>query len=621
MLVFTFSLSLTLCYRKNDLTTSIFERSLPFTEQSKSVSRQLYNVQKSDDEKAIQFIEPCPRVEWAGELKRDKSFVVNKESITTVDGVDEISLQVTAFNPKHGQSTFQDMKSNRLENVILWYREVGSLKWLDARTLVPDGDGGETNEQLDFAANYAGQDPYGYYVMKWELGGMVSEGQYEIKLQTQCEISNGPDDIDMYMSPILPGAIDLTRPEQYGQPLPLRDTVMIGEEITIVFSEAIRCSKPHTFDLSVIIEGTDYALDREELQVVCEGRKISFQIDPTIVDVEVVMGKVFSVELGTIGVESVSNVYDVNGNSLDPLKGNIFFKKTLANMNLEEASTTFTFTLDELACAEESGGALTMEIKERIVELLGLPMSDTDRVEIQHVTCIDGNQVQAHVLLPPSSGGGRFLRAKSLQEDKKERHSMALYQELLGMSGMRMQSEYPDTSALHRSQPSSSRKLGEEEATDTGRKYGDLSFTLSNLNIVPSATDLKTFATSLDLQEEEEELYRFASSTSSTASSSGTIDNVKHVVMKTTDRKALVEELEISTRDMVEEMDKKAMAREEVTRMHEEEVLSEIHTHEEELLSEIHRQQTEMKQLQMEFCVVAVACVIIGSLSLFKLKG
>jgi len=404
----------------------------------------------------------------------------------------------------------------------------------------------------------------------------------------------------------------LTRPEPYGEPLPLKDTVILGEEITIVFSEYIQCEKPYTFDLKVIIEETGYEFDREELQVVCEGRKISFQIDPTVgIDVESVMGKKFSVELGRIGVESVSNVFDINGNSLDPLKGNIFFEKTLADLNLDEASTTFTFTLEDLDCSEESADALTMEVKERIVDILGLPTSDIERVDIKDVSCIDGQQVNAAVILLPSLGTGRFLRTRALllQEDEKDHHSVALYQQLLEKSDMsKVGGSISSPISL------GDRKLAKEKEDSNDGPSATLLFTLSNMKIVPAASDIKAFATKHELMEEEEELYNFASS-------SGTKDEAKDVVIKKTDRKALVEELQISTRNIVEEIDGK----------HEENLLKEIHSqqaelnhlqkHEENLLKEIHRQQAELNHLQMEFCVIAIACVMVGTLSLIKLKG
>ena len=51
------------------------------------------------------------------------------------------------------------------------------------------------------------------------------------------------------------GTIDLTEPEQYGYPLPLNDEVMLGEEMTVRFTEDLDCSFPYKFDLEMTITG------------------------------------------------------------------------------------------------------------------------------------------------------------------------------------------------------------------------------------------------------------------------------------------------------------------------------------------------------------------------------
>eukprot|EP00957_Ditylum_brightwellii_P103962 7921307-Ditylum_brightwellii.AAC.1 len=76
--------------------------------------------------------------------------------------------------------------------------------------------------------------------MKWKLANFVSEGTYEIKIETKCDQLGGPPDIDMFGTSIISGVIDLTLPEQYGQALPLHDTVLLGEELVVVFTEPLR---------------------------------------------------------------------------------------------------------------------------------------------------------------------------------------------------------------------------------------------------------------------------------------------------------------------------------------------------------------------------------------------
>ena len=342
--------------------------------------------------KYIQFVQPCPKVEWAGDLKRDQGFIVNEGS----DNSDKI--MVTVYNPNHGEKTFQAMMtSDQLETVRLSYRKIGALQWSIAQTNIEvqdedeegeEGEEGESGEpqdrqfeleDVDFAANYApDESEYGYISMEWDLNpNQVSEGAYEIKVETRCEALGGPADFDFSSSPILSGVIDLTAPEIYGRPLPLRDAVLIGEEITVLFTESLHCENL-PFDMQVIVEETDITLNKNALKVICEGRKISFQFDS--INDAIVLGKTFEVTIGRIGATSESHVFDSNGNSME---SNIVFEKKFADINLDEAATSFTFTLHNIRCSQETLGSEITEIKSEIVSLLGLEESDRDRIELR----------------------------------------------------------------------------------------------------------------------------------------------------------------------------------------------------------------------------------------------
>ena len=57
--------------------------------------------------------------------------------------------------------------------------------------------------------------------MNWLLGNLVSEGSYEIKLNTLCNQRDGaPEEINMFDESTLEGVINLTRSERYGEPPP-----------------------------------------------------------------------------------------------------------------------------------------------------------------------------------------------------------------------------------------------------------------------------------------------------------------------------------------------------------------------------------------------------------------
>eukprot|EP00594_Rhizosolenia_setigera_P006684 CAMPEP_0178953090 /NCGR_PEP_ID=MMETSP0789-20121207/8220_1 /TAXON_ID=3005 /ORGANISM="Rhizosolenia setigera, Strain CCMP 1694" /LENGTH=524 /DNA_ID=CAMNT_0020634299 /DNA_START=3551 /DNA_END=5126 /DNA_ORIENTATION=- len=418
---------------------------------------------------------------WGGELKRDRRFVVNTLSHDTEN------LQISVFNPNHGIKSFQQMvDQDRLQKVLLYYRELGQLHWSVARTEIEKESGELSSEETDFAATYADETSYGYIKMKWALANILSEGVYEIKVETQCDPLGGPDDIDMFSTTSLSGTIDLTPPEQYGQALPFKKSVLIGEEIVVVFSEPILCEKPFTFDLQVKIEGTDYILDKEELQVVCEGRKIGFQIDPTVgIDVESVLGKSFSVEIGKVGADSLSNIFDINGN---PIDDNIRVEKSFADIDLNQASTYFTFTKSEVECSNFTDSAMKTEV----MNLLALDASDEERIQVGPVKCIGDNAVESKITIVPPAGKRRGLRLFSSEysiSQHEQNHSVKLFETLRDISTQ--------------NEP----KHKERHLLAKHDHY--LSFSVSNMKILPSSSDIEKMMKTIDpdLVDEEKELY------------------------------------------------------------------------------------------------------------------
>ena len=202
-----------------------------------------------DVEKFLDFIEPCPKVEWAGEILRDRGFVVNANS-------DEPEyLQVTVFNPDYANLKFCNMASHRcLDGAFLSYRGVGDIHWSRVRMEINDG---ADRAEVDFASD--------------------------------CEEEN-----------------------------------------------------------------------------------------PTVIDVTQIIGKVMEVQIGQVREGSIMNVYDVNGNSLDPLAGNISFQRTIASLDLAHASTSFVLSMDGDGCkllSEE-------ELKQNIVFVT---RTDSSRVQVSQM--------------------------------------------------------------------------------------------------------------------------------------------------------------------------------------------------------------------------------------------
>ena len=380
------------------------------------------------------------------------------------------------FNPASGSNTFQTMTSDRLESVFFSYRRVGDVTWQPGLTQQIEGA-----VNLDFASMYADEDNYGYITMEWFHGG--AEGKYEIMVEALCEPLGGPAEIDMYRERILTGVIDLTKPEQYGEPLPLRDNVLVGEEVFIVFTEPLDCEKPFTFDISVTVLGTNYVFDKDDLHVICEGRKIGFQIDLTNgINADQLMGKQFTVEIGKIG-----DIKDAYGNIM---VNNIDFQKTFANLNLAEASTSFSFTLD-MVCSDITVANLVDDIKNEIGSILS--MTDTSRIELIDLNCRDAmNRVVAEVtIIPPSAADMNVRNLKGGSRNGDAEHSTNLFYKL--------------------------RDVADEVKQDMeGRRLGAVpnrarSFEVSAMRILPSATDLAKFKTHPDNEERERELYYIAS--------------------------------------------------------------------------------------------------------------
>lgn len=284
-------------------------------------------------------------------------------------------------------------------------------------------------------------------------------------------LEGGPTEFRYHRDSILVGTIDFTRPEQYGYPLPLKDEVMLGEEMTVRFTEDLDCSSPYTFDLEMTITGpsqspslspslsqspsresegnpesdpvdpewepesdvdgegdpnpdenvsqnTDFVIKKNAgLHVMCEGREIKFQVDyASGLSAAQINGQEFTVELGKIGGDSVSYIADINGNQVDPLVPNIRFTKRFASINLSRSATEFRFLRKshDVDCSNKSS-----EDHRRLLrsDLMTLAASrGEDRFEISSVLCDrKRSMLSAQVkILPSSEGGRRFLKGSDV---------------------------------------------------------------------------------------------------------------------------------------------------------------------------------------------------------------
>ena len=144
------------------------------------VSEYLYNyVKPGTNEKRLKWIEPCPAVQWAGELKRDQVFLINSSSSS------KDSLTVTVFNPQHSKknSTFVEklVPKGRLEKISFLYRKKGTTIWRNGKMQSENG-----LVDMDFAQSE--ESDYGFISLDWFIGdGLLQDASYEVMIEAKCD--------------------------------------------------------------------------------------------------------------------------------------------------------------------------------------------------------------------------------------------------------------------------------------------------------------------------------------------------------------------------------------------------------------------------------------------------
>jgi hypothetical protein len=394
-------------------------------------------------------------------------------------------FNIGLLNPDAGAdpgSFAEKVDAGELKNVFFKYRRVGEVLWTYG--LTPDGS------VMDFAADYTIEESDGTYLSLPWRPPITQEGEYEVVVETECE-KFGRQDVDGYSEQILTGVIDLTPPEQYGQPLPLREEVILGEEVSVLFTEPLDCGMPLSFDIKVDVLGTPaYTFGKDELQVICEGRRVGFQIDLTFVPfIANILGRQFRVEIGKIENE-LSRIKDLNGNERDPNKENVGFTRTFGDLDLVSAGASFRLLMRDLPCGiDTSGTDLSKEVASEIASIVGL--SDSKRISFSEIQCVgkDLNEVstRAHV---SSTDNDRHIRHRGLKSDYNDKatiHSVDIF------SKIRDSANLPN------------RKL------NSNREPAARSIEVSALRILPCISDLDKFKTHPDNVEEELRLNRIAS--------------------------------------------------------------------------------------------------------------
>ncbi|GFH44486.1 hypothetical protein CTEN210_00960 [Chaetoceros tenuissimus] len=388
----------------------------------------------SNQNETIVFLQPCPTIKWSGDLQRDREFVLNLQAPEL--------LPVEIFNNERIGGTLKATKEERrLEAVQLKYRRLGDVNWSDAYKSTADSD------KMDFLETL--EDDYGYMSLEWDTESLA-DATYEIMVESQCQLVNGGPELSRFREEIIVGVKDKIAPKQYGKALPLKDDILFGEEMTVLFSEKIDCSFPFKFDVTLeiqdfydsttsesCVDGNEFCHLRlkksnNDLQISCEGRKIGLIPDFSVLgDVEKFLGKSFHVEVGNEGGGSLSHVFDVNGNRL---KHNVEFDKSFLALDLYTITAKIDVTID--SCPAWVTSEMESEKTAELASILGL--SDSSRIKITDQRCSGGKAQFRLLITPPSTNNGRYLRNLFQKDSMSDLDSLKFLSKLREMNNHRI---------------------------------------------------------------------------------------------------------------------------------------------------------------------------------------
>ncbi|CAB9509704.1 Cupin superfamily protein [Seminavis robusta] len=356
----------------------------------------------------IKFAEPCPVMEWAGALEREKKVVVN-----IANQRDPIPLIIR--NPKKVEGDLASLvKETRLQEVIPYVRKLGEGEY-DYGPAYLDVSKQQIANFTAIPAAAGQEDDYGYATINWNFQNVHipdtdSDGRYEVVVETRCQdFPKAPDGFKKTTTEPVLIVVDRTAPKVYGM-LPVRDVVVPGEEVSIIFTEPIVCELPLRFDLVVQVAGikdgtgtqdAKYTKFSNDLNIDCKERKLGFLFDE-LMGYNVLMGREMRV--------SVTGVQDLQGNNITAA---IEFKKTFANLDVNKTGSAFDMTLGSGPCNSTTINHADAKVK--ITQLLNL--ADPTRLEILDVRCESANQTMVRVKMAPATPNfGRQLGERTDSE-------------------------------------------------------------------------------------------------------------------------------------------------------------------------------------------------------------
>ena len=253
----------------------------------------LTNAVDDDNNGILEFLRPCPKVRWAGDILIDQTFSINKDSNNV--------MKVSIFNLNINRLHDETIDGNILEYAVLQYRKKGSPLWMEAKT--------KNNEALYFAKEGL-EDDYGYIAVDWHAQNIKADGQYEMRVLCKClGDSSVPANFKEFSTDIISGYIDKRPPSIYGKPSVLMNKYNHpDQEVLFTFTEDIYCGKPFTFEIELDAVNDDNlpALSNDDLQILCEKNILRFHFNP------IIRGKLSGKKMKI----NLSDVIDLAGNAM-----------------------------------------------------------------------------------------------------------------------------------------------------------------------------------------------------------------------------------------------------------------------------------------------------------------
>lgn len=120
--------------------------------------------------------------------------------------------------------------------------------------------------------------------MKFNADALEGEGLFEMRVVTECQGSGAPPS----SSAVVSGRIDRVAPSAFGSIHEPADRLWWpGDEISVRFTETLRCSRPFAFTTTLLVNGT--AVDNS-VDVLCDGNKVEAALARAILDDTTLLG-------------------------------------------------------------------------------------------------------------------------------------------------------------------------------------------------------------------------------------------------------------------------------------------------------------------------------------------